>query len=408
MRREGEARVQSSEFRKIGWLIVLLLTVITITSQSLRGGEEWEVATPDYEWDFPRDHWARDGFKTEWWYFTGHLEAEGGDRFAYQFTFFRIGLLRERPDVQSDWGTKDLIMGHAALSTLSYPEQGSRGAGEQGRKIKTTVGASHRFSEVLYRAVSLLGGFGTFPDSVIAWSRAPAGTEGTWKLKWNGEAFDFAAEDDELGFSFSLTTRPVKSLILQGPNGFSRKGAGESAASQYYSFTRLVTVGTIEVDGQIHQVKGQSWMDKEFSTHSLGSGQVGWDWFSLQLDDGRELMLYVLRNAEGNVDTARGTLVESDAQVSYFGRDAFEISVNDSWTSPSGDSYPSEWRIRHADASLDLIVRPQMADQENRSKLIPTLRYWEGAVDVTSPEGKRVGVGFVEMTGYGSATTPAL
>jgi predicted secreted hydrolase len=197
-------------------------------------------------------------------------------------------------------------------------------------------------------------------------------------------------------------------LILQGPNGFSRKGAGESAASQYYSFTRLATVGTIEVDGQIHQVKGQSWMDKEFSTHSLGSGQVGWDWFSLQLDDGRELMLYVLRNAEGNVDTARGTLVESDAQVSYFGRDAFEISVNDSWTSPSGDSYPSEWRIRHADASLDLIVRPQMADQENRSKLIPTLRYWEGAVDVTSPEGKRVGVGFVEMTGYGSATTPAL
>ena len=422
MRRKEEARVQGSEFRTVRLVTAIVLAAaMAVVPKSLQSEGEWEVATPDYEWDFPRDHWARDGFKTEWWYFTGHLEADGGERFAYQFTFFRIGLLRERPDVQSDWGTKDLIMGHAALSTLSLLEpfdtrpsaatqdrQGSRGAGAQGRKIKTTVSASHRFSEVLYRAVPLLGGFGTFPDSVIAWSRAPAGTEGTWKLKWNGEAFDFEAEDNELGFSFSLATRPVKSLILQGPNGYSRKGAGESAASQYYSFTRLATVGTIEVDGQIHQVKGQSWMDKEFSTHSLGRGQVGWDWFSLQLDDGRELMLYVLRNAEGNVDTARGTLVESDAQVSYFGRDAFEIIVNDSWTSPSGDSYPSEWRIRHTDASLDLVVRPQMADQENRSKLIPTLRYWEGAVDVTSPEGKRVGVGFVEMTGYGSATTPVL
>lgn len=408
MKGKKEARGQRSEFRAGGWLIRFILVAIAVTPLPTTSGEKWEVATPDYEWDFPRDHWARDGFKTEWWYFTGHLEADGGERFAYQFTFFRIGLLRERPDVQSDWGAKELIMGHAALSTLSNPEQGSRGAGEQGRKIKTTVGASHRFSEVLYRAVPLLGGFGTFPDSVIAWSRAPAGTEGTWELKWNGEAFDFEARDDGLGFSFSLTTRPVKSLILQGPNGYSRKGAGDSAASQYYSFTRLATEGTIEVDGRVHQVTGQSWMDKEFSTHSLGSGQVGWDWFSLQLDDGRELMLYVLRDADGNVDTARGTLVESDAKVSYFGRDAFEIIVSDSWTSPSGDSYPSEWRVKLPEASLDLVVRPQMADQENRSKLIPTLRYWEGAVDVTSSAGKRLGVGFVEMTGYGSATTPAL
>jgi len=411
MRREDGARVpfnsrpsaatqdrQGSGFRKAGYVLAFLMT--WVTPLSLGGEEEWKLARPDYAWDFPRDHWARDGYKTEWWYFTGHLEADSGERFGYQFTFFRIGLLRERPKVDSAWGAKDLIMGHAALSTLSLFDQG--------RKNKISSGGSHRFSEVLYRAVPLLGGFGTFPDSVIAWSRAPAGTVGTWELKWNREGFDFRAKDEELGFSFSLSTRPVKPLIFQGPGGYSKKGAGENAASQYYSFTRLRTEGSVSVDGQTFAVTGQSWMDKEFSTHSLTSGQVGWDWFSLQLDDGRELMLYVLRDGEGKADYARGTLVESDARVKYLGRDAFAISVIASWTSPSGDSYPSEWRISLSDASLDLVVRSLMADQENRSQLVPTLRYWEGAVEVMSPEGKRVGVGFVEMTGYGSATTPAL
>ena len=374
---------------------------------------EWEIARPDYEWDFPRDHWAREGFKTEWWYFTGHLKAESGELFAYQFTFFRIGLLRERPEVRSDWGAKDLIMGHAALTTLPHSERGSKSKpGSPVRLLSRSgvgaSGASHRFSEVLYRGVPLLGGFGTFPDSVIAWSRGPAGTDGMWKLIWNGEAFDFRAEDDKRGFSFSLRTRPVKPLIFQGPGGYSRKGEGASAGSQYYSFTRLETDGQVEIDGQTYAVTGQSWMDKEFSTHAMTRGQVGWDWFSLQLDDGRELMLYVLRDAEGKVDYSRGTLVEADARVTYLERDAFTISENAIWTSPSGDAYPSEWRIRLPEASLDLVVRPLVADQENRSQLIPTLRYWEGAVEVMSAGGVRVGVGFVEMTGYGSATTPAL
>jgi predicted secreted hydrolase len=380
-------------------LLALLLALVLVgIPQSLRGDGEWEIARPDYEWSFPQDHWARDGYKTEWWYFTGHLAAESGERYGYQFTFFRVGLLSGKPEVASAWGAKDLIMGHAAVSILPTTERG--------QKSKSGSGAAHRFSEVVYRTVPMLGGFGAFPDSVIAWSLAPAGTEGKWELTWNGEAFDFTAKDAR--FAFSLRTKPIKPMIYQGLNGYSRKGEGASAASQYYSFTRLATEGTFEVDGRAQQVTGQSWMDKEFSTDSMASGQAGWDWYSLQLNDDRDLMLYVLRDEKGRVDYARGTLVEADATVSYLDRDAFEISVTGDWTSPSGDSYPDEWRIRVAGASLDLIVRSQLPDQENRSKLIPTLRYWEGAVEVTNPSGATVGVGFVEMTGYGSATMPAM
>ncbi|MGH9319637.1 MAG: lipocalin-like domain-containing protein, partial [Vicinamibacteria bacterium] len=175
--------------------------------------EDWKVASPEYDWSFPRDHWAHEGYRTEWWYLTGHL----GERFAYQFTFFRIGVLRDPPELASGWAASGFVMGHAALTDL-----------ETGR---------HFFSEVLYREVPLLAHFNSFPEPRIGWSRAPAGTDGLWYLDWNGEGFDFAASDDSQGFSFQLTTRPEKPLVFQGPNGFSRKGKGEDAASHYYSFT---------------------------------------------------------------------------------------------------------------------------------------------------------------------------
>jgi len=129
--------------------LLLLLTLASI---------DWTPVRPDYEWSFPRDHWAHEGYRTEWWYFTGHL----GDRFAYQFTLFRIGVVRERPDFSSSWTATSLVMGHAALSDLETNE--------------------HRFSEVLYREVPLLAGTGVFPEPRIAWTRAPAGTDGIWSL----------------------------------------------------------------------------------------------------------------------------------------------------------------------------------------------------------------------------------
>ena len=343
--------------------------------------DEWKVARPDYEWSFPRDHWAHEGYRTEWWYFTGHL----GERFAYQFTFFRIGVLRERPDFPSSWTATSLVMGHAALTDLETKR--------------------HRFSEVLYREVPLLAGYSAFPEPRIGWSRAPAGTDDLWSLDWNGEGFDFAARDQSEGFGFRLSTLPKKPLVFQGPGGFSRKGEGERAASHYYSFTRLETKGVVELEGKRFEVTGESWMDKEFSSSQLAENQVGWDWFSLRLDDGRELMLYFMRAESGAVDYANGTLVDTDGKAAYLARSAFEVEVLEHWTSGATSArHPSKWRIRVA--GLDLRVRSAVPDQENRSRLPRGVYYWEGAVVVEGADGRSIGRGFVELTGYGEGNRP--
>ena len=349
---------------------------------------DWKQAQPDYAWSFPRDHWSHEGYKTEWWYFTGHLRAADGRRFGYQFTFFRIGVLPTSPDAESAWSARDLIMGHAAISDLDRNE--------------------HRFSEVIYRAVPLLGGFGSWPEPLIAWSRAPAGTSGKWRLSWNGNGFDFDIRDDAQDMSFSLSTRPGKPLIFQGPNGYSRKTQSGSGASQYYSFTRLQTSGELSLDGQTWQVSGESWMDKEFFTSVLAPQQIGWDWFSLQLDDQREVMLFLLRQDDGSSDFASGTVVYPDGSAAYLDGNAFSIASEAPWQSSHTDGvYPSRWRLSIPQEKLDLEVLVEMADQENRSRLIDTLYYWEGAVRLLQ-NGTQVGKGYVELTGYGSSSRPAL
>ena len=339
---------------------------------------------------FPRDHWAHAGYKTEWWYFTGHLRDDDGRRFGYQFTFFRVGVLPTAPDTDSAWAARDLIMGHAAISDLD--------------------GNDHRFSEVIYRAVPLLGGFGVWPDPLIAWSKSPAGTPGEWRLTWNGDAFDFDMRDDAQAMSFSLSTRPDKPLVFQGPNGYSRKTQSGRGASLYYSFSRLQTSGQLSLDGRTWQVSGESWMDKEFFTSVLESQQIGWDWFSLQLDDRREVMLFLLRREDGTTDFAAGTVVHPDGSTTYLdGSDSFTVTSQ----ARTGKARTPRAFTRRAGAcrilqeQLDLQLVAEMADQENRSRLIGTLHYWEGAVKLLR-NGVPVGKGYVELTGYGTSSRPAL
>jgi predicted secreted hydrolase len=349
------------------------------------------VARPDYAWSFPGDHWARPGYRTEWWYFTGHLgarEAEGL-RFGYQFTLFRVGVLPAAPVSPSAWSASDVLMGHAAVTDL-----------REGR---------HRFGELLYRATPLLAGFGRYPDPLIAWSRAAAGTGGTWTLRFNGAGFDLAMADRRLGMAFELATRPAKPLVLQGPGGFSRKGEAPGAGSQYYSFTRLRTEGVLALDGRTWTVRGESWMDKEFGSNPLGPRQVGWDWFALQLADGRELMLYRLREASGRTDFASGTLVAASGAPRYLGAGDWSLSETATWTSPATRArYPARWIIAVPADGLRLEVVPELAEQENRSRLVADLHYWEGAVRVLDAGGARVGRGYVELVGYGTARRPAL
>lgn len=373
--------------RRTGLYLAALALAIQVLAWGQGEAAEWRLAQPDFPWSFPRDHWAQPGYKTEWWYFTGHLESAAGRRYGYQFTFFRVGLLTETPQLDSKWAANQLIMGHAAISDLE--------------------GATHLFSEVLYRATPLLGGFGVFPDTLIAWSRGPAGTEEPWTLKWNGAAFDFSMADHNQGIAFELRTRPLKPSIFEGPNGYSRKGEGPSAASQYYSFTRLATEGRVRVGGEWVAVQGESWMDKEVGSNQLGAHQAGWDWFSVQLDDGRELMLYLLRDAAGEVDFARGTATAADGGVQYLERDEFGVTTTAYWTSPqTAARYPAAWTINLGGETWDL--RPMLADQENRGALGGNLFYWEGAVSVLNATGEQLGKGYVELTGYGTGKRPGI
>ena len=352
---------------------------------------DWKPARPDYAWSFPQDHWARTGYRTEWWYFTGHLQTreESPRRFGYQFTFFRVGLQPSSPPLNSAWTARDVIMGHAAVTDLK--------------------GRRHLFSEILYRAMPLLGEFGDGSGPLIAWSRAPAGSSGRWSLDWNGEGFDLAASDESQDFSFRLTTRGTKGPTFQGPNGYSMKGGEDGAASQYYSFTRLATRGRVSIGGEELTVEGVSWMDKEFGSNQLGVRQIGWDWFSLQLDDGRDLMLYVLRDLDNRVDFAHVTLISKEGQTRYLGPEMWWVRATGSWTSPhNGARYPAGWRVGLPGEGLEMMVTPELPDSENVSRLLPGLAYWEGPVKVETLGGVRLGQGYVELTGYAERSRPAL
>ena len=363
----------------------LLLSMLLALSAA--GAEAFRPAAPGRTWSFPLDHWAHRDYRTEWWYFTGHLSCDGDPepRFGYQLTFFRIGLLGRRPDLDSAWAADGLIMGHAAVTDLA--------AGE------------HRFSDLLRREVPLLGGFGAHPDPRIAWARAPAGTDGIWSLTWNGSAFDLEMSDAALGISFALETRPEKPLVLQGPGGYSRKG--ESAASLYYSFTRLSTSGGLTVGGRSCAARGSSWMDREFGSSQLEEDQVGWDWFSLQLGDGRDLMLTMLRRADGREGFRNGTIVSAEGTPRYLDPEEWSVVVEDRWTSrETGATYPSRWRIAIPAEGISLEVVPRIAAQENVGRGGPY--YWEGSVEAMDGAGRPAGRGYVELTGYGENNRPPI
>jgi len=368
--------------------VLMLAGVMLWTSAAVHA---WTPAQPGYVWSFPQDHWARDGYKTEWWYFTGHLRTveEPARRFGFQFTFFRIGVSQEPPEGGSAWSAGNLIMGHAALTDL-----------ETGR---------HRFSELVVRAAPLLAGFGRHPDPRLAWSVGPPGTPEPWELRWNGNGFDFAMADAGKSFGLSLSTRPLKPVVLQGPGGLSRKGEGATEASHYYSFTRMATNGTVRVDGEELEVTGTSWMDKEFGSNQLGEDTQGWDWFSLQLDDGREVMLYLLRGRDGSARYAGATLVDPEGGVRYLLPDEWKLKTTGEWTSPvTPAAYPAGWTLDIPSAGIRTVITPELSDQENRSALIPNLFYWEGSVRVEDGQYRRIGRGYVELTGYGENSRPPI
>jgi predicted secreted hydrolase len=369
----------------------LAITALLLGAAGAAPDGGFRPAPPDHRWSFPSDWRAHPGFRNEWWYFTGTLDEVGaaGRRLGYQVTFFRVGLSPAAPALDSAWATADAVMVHAAVTDVAS--------------------GTHVFSEVLWRAVPLLGGFPAAPDPVLAWAQAPPGTEGRWALRLEGDRFRILVRDVSRGIALDLSLAPEKPPALQGPNGLSRKSAEDGYASLYVSVTRLATAGAVEVGGRRREVRGESWMDRELGSSQLAPDQVGWDWWSLRLADGRDLMLYELRRKDGAISWRNATLVGRDGRVRLLPPDAWTARATGAWRSETTRAaYPSGWEIEVPAEGLRLTVTPEVKSAENRSSLVPGLFYWEGPVRVVDGRGAPAGSGYVELTGYGERARPPI
>lgn len=348
----------------------------------------YERASGPRDFSFPADHGAHPGFRTEWWYVTGHLESNGR-RFGFQLTFFRNALAPadpDGPDRPSAWATRQVYLAHFALTDVAG-------------------GRFFAFERLARGAAGLAG-------ATSAEGGPPAGEPyRVWLEDWSLEGAvpgDYlpmelaAAAETEDGMTIALELRldSEKPPVLQGDGGLSQKGSEPGNASYYYSLTRLSAAGEVRLGGELLPVAGSAWLDREWSTSALGAGEVGWDWFSLQLDDGRELMLYQIRREGGGASPlSKGKLVEPSGEARTIPWSEVELTPTGRWHSPeTGAVYPSGWRLRLPSEGLDLLLRPVLAGQE----LVLSFRYWEGAVTVESarPEGGPSGRGYVELTGY--------
>jgi predicted secreted hydrolase len=270
-------------------------------------------------------------------------------------------------ETESAWRTRQIYMGHLAVSDLEAERHH----------------AFQRFS----RGALDLAGARSMPFRV--WLE-------DWQLRGAGDdVFPLHLEAAEGTVSIDLTLTPVHGPVLQGDKGLSAKSAEPGNASYYYSYTRLVTRGTLSVGGVEYPVTGQSWFDREWSTSALGRDRTGWDWFALHLDDGRDLMFYRLRLADGGMaPESDGVLVAADGRYQRLGAGSVELTPLESWESPeSGDRYPIRWRMKVPEHDLDLTVSARLPNQEMRL----AVRYWEGSVEVAGNQG---GLGYLEMTRY--------
>jgi predicted secreted hydrolase len=197
---------------------------------------------------------------------------------------------------------------------------------------------------------------------------------------------------------------PIKSPVLHGDAGYSRKGSAPERASCYYSFTRLRTKGTLSKAGETESVEGLSWMDREFSSATLEPGLIGWDWFSLQLSDNTEMMIYLLRKNDGELSPASsGTFVDATGQARPLSKDDFNVEVLQTWKSPISQAvYPAKWQVQIFPLSIDLMIIPNLADQEMRTLKSTGVTYWEGSISLTGTKKGRplAGQGYAELTGY--------
>ncbi len=365
-------------------VVLLVLLIVSFLNFDLCGASganqpsiPFQSATAGYRYNFPRDHGSHPTYRTEWWYYTGHLQSKNGRSFGFELVFFRRAVPPDEiKTLPSKWSINHLYLAHFAVTDIN--------------------GKRFHFSEKLSREG--LGKAGADESRLHVWIddwRAEASTEPS-------ASHTLVAHDET--HALALTLQPVKPLVTHGMGGISRKGKDVGQASHYYSFTRLATSGKLTIDGESFDVTGTSWMDREFGSADLGDDQAGWDWFSIQLDDNSELMLYRMRRKDGSSDPASsGTVVSSDARTGHLVVTDFQIESSATWTSSASKAtYPSHWRLKVPSLDLVLDVTPLLADQEFRTSRLARFTYWEGAVAVIGTKQGRPmkGQGYVELTGY--------
>ena len=393
------------------WVCAIVSVSLCLCGLFVTAGAQpqWREASPGYQFEFPRDHASHPEFKLEWWYYTGNVQTADGRRFGYQVTFFRVGI-DPAPANPSRWAVRDLFMTHLAISD--------------------PVGRRYRFDERLSRGGPGLAGADT--DRYRVWNedwsagiadddpRAGAATLQTDQRSRasaepaNQRGRASARPGDAVASSHfiravshnvgvDLVLDEGKPPAINGVNGISQKGAMAGNASHYYSLTRMPTRGAIIIDGERFEVTGESWMDHEFGTSFLEKQQQGWDWVSIQLADGRELMLYQLRRGDGSRDPrSSGTLTDAQGRTMHLTAHDFAMTpTGQPFRAPSGAVYPIRWAIQIPNAQLALDVTTPLENQELSTEGAG-ISYWEGVIDAngTSATAAITGRGYLEMTGY--------
>ena len=367
---------------KILILLSLLLFFIGLPVIA-EDSENYLSVTGPCNLEFPKDHGIHPDYRTEWWYYTGNLRSEKGDPYGFQLTFFRSrisppGDEKNWPAKPSAWRVSQVYLAHAAVSDM---------AGQQ-----------HLYAEDVARAALGMAG-------VIQSAQHTKIFLKNWSTQI--EADRQRLKVNAADFSYELSFKPAKPLVLHGDRGYDRKGSTPDRASCYYSFTRLEGQGSITIGGNTVAVTGSAWMDHEISTASLEPGITGWDWFSLQLADYSEIMVYLFRTEKGGLHAASsGTYIDAAGIAYQIAGEDIAVDVLDTWQSKhSQGHYPSKWRMQIKPLTLDIRITSSLPDQEMRTLNSTGVTYWEGSVSIKGTKNKHtvIGEGYVELTGYTEA-----
>ncbi|MGO9017327.1 MAG: lipocalin-like domain-containing protein [Syntrophobacteraceae bacterium] len=361
--------------------LALLATIAFCPVQTSSPAADYPSVSGPCNLRFPLDHASHPDHRVEWWYYTGNLLSDDGARYGFQLTFFRIRAVPVQDEkvssaTPSAWRADQVFIVHAAISDISSNE--------------------FAHSEKMSRAALQLAG---------ARER-----EGRFEVFVNGCEAVIApglhhVSAKAADFSFALDLVPLKNPVVHGEPDVSSNLDGPREAGCYYSISRLEAAGSVTVGGRERPVHGTAWMDHEFKSAPLDPRFAGWDWFSLNLSDGSELMIYLMREKTGGYSpVSSGTFVDREGKPTWLSSKEFRVSVLDTWKSPhSGALYPALWLLEVIPLDLRIKILPNMADQEMETPGSTRVTYWEGSVraEGSGAQGRAVtGEGYVELTGY--------